>query len=144
MKEINFILEKDIKTIPLGSSLICNTNLHPVIAYGKLKNLFGEPTLETKNLEEQYYYCLSALMESDKKIYVYVYNGGSGPAIGGLQDKDSKIAAQKLTEIIQNADTADYHYEGYYLDTSSKIQMGIKNGNPYFKEEPCENIPPMW
>lgn len=66
MKEINFNLEKDINTIPAGSSLICNIEFHPAIVYGKLKSLFGEPTIETINLEEQYYYCLSAQMESGK------------------------------------------------------------------------------
>ena len=144
MKEINFILEKDINTIPAGSSLICNIEVHPAIVYGKLKSLFGEPTIETKNLEEQYYYCLSAQIESDKKICIYAYSGGSGPAIGGLSDTDSKIAAQTLIEMIQNADVVDYHYEGYYLDTESKVQKGIKDGTPYYEEEYCEDIPPMW
>ena len=45
--------------------------------------------------------------------------------------------------MIQNADMADYHYEGYYLDTSSKIQMGIKDGTPYYEEEFCEDIPAL-
>lgn len=102
MKEIDFNLEKDINTISQGSSLICNIELHPVIVYGKLKSLFGEPTIETKNLEEQYYYCLSVQMESGKRICIYAYSGGSGPAIGGLTDVDSKMAAQKLLEMIKN------------------------------------------
>uniref|UniRef100_UPI004055BEBC hypothetical protein n=1 Tax=Agathobacter sp. TaxID=2021311 RepID=UPI004055BEBC len=102
MKEIKFNLEKDINTIPAGSSLICNIEFHPAIVYDKLKSLFGEPTIETINLEEQYYYCLSVQMESGKKIYIYVYSGGSGPAIGGLADTDSKMAAQTLIEMIQN------------------------------------------
>lgn len=115
-----------------------------MLVYGKLKSLFGEPTIEMKNLEEQYYYCLSAQIESFKKIYIYVYSGGSGPAIGGLADEESKMAAQKLLEMIQDADMVDYHYEGYYLDTSSKVEMGIKDGKPYYEEEFCEDIPPMW
>ena len=36
---------------------------------------------------------------------------------------------------------ADYQYEGYYQDLDLKISMGIKNGVPYYNEEPCEEIP---
>lgn len=144
MHEYQFVLEKDQSKIPAGSSLICWIDVEPVLVYGKLRRLFGEPTYETLSLENQYCYCLSAKDESGRELCIYAYNGSSGPAVGGLHTKESGLAAEQLLKMIQSAPTADYSYEGYYLDGSSKISMGIKDGIPFFSEEECEEIPDLW
>ena len=77
-----------------------------------------------------------------KKIYLEVYEGSSGPAIGGLNNAESLQAAETLKKLIEESEeVADYQYEGYYLDLDSKITMGIKDGVPYYNEEFCEEIP---
>ena len=76
------------------------------------------------------------------KIYLEVYEGSSGPAIGGLNNAESLQAAETLKKLIEESEeVADYQYEGYYLDLDSKITMGIKDGVPYYNEEFCEEIP---
>lgn len=117
-------------------------DLEPVIAYGRLRALFGEPNYETQNFEDAYSYILFVESESSEKIYLEVYEGSSGPAIGGLNNAESLQAAETLKKLIEESEeVADYQYEGYYLDLDSKITMGIKDGVPYYNEEFCEEIP---
>ena len=85
---------------------------------------------------------LDVLSESSEKIYLEVYEGSSGPAIGGLNNAESLQAAETLKKLIEESEeVADYQYEGYYLDLDSKITMGIKDGVPYYNEEFCEESP---
>ena len=121
-----------------GSSLICHFSDDPVLVYGKLKTLFGEPLYETASLEEHFYYCISAQGESGNEICIYAYSGSSGPAVGGFHDEESIKAANQLVELVQKTKPTDYDYVGYYLDTNSKISQGIKNGVPYYEEEILE------
>ncbi len=106
-----------------------------VLCLGQLKTLFGEPLYVTKDLEDQYAYCILAVTESGKEIYLHVYSGPSGPAIGGRQEKDSKEAADALAELIVQAKPSDYEYEGIYCDGPSIVKAGIRNGQPYWQEE---------
>ena len=131
------------KLIHLGSSKICNISndfslKQDALFYGKLRRLFGEPIYETKNLEEKYAYCITTTAEDGKEIVLEVYSGSSGPAIGGLQDQESKTAANQLKETIQKAAPADYDYIGFYYDGPSKVHMGVKNGVPFGEEEELE------
>ncbi|MBQ3010226.1 MAG: hypothetical protein IJA20_05930 [Methanocorpusculum sp.] len=130
-----FKLEKSLNAIPNGSSQICHIPEQPAVAYGKLRALFGEPTCETENLEEQYYYCLTGTDEQGNTASIYAYSGASGPAIGGLQDIASTAAAEQLVNMLRDIMPADYAYTGYYLDGPAKVQMGIKDGAPYMEEE---------
>lgn len=130
-----FKLEKSLDAIPGGSSQICHIPEHPAVAYGKLRALFGEATCETENLEEQYYYCLTGTDEQGNMVSLYAYSGASGPAIGGLQDVASAVAAEQLVNMIREATPVDYSYAGYYLDGPTKVSMGIKDGAPYMEEE---------
>ena len=137
-------LQKDtsLTSIPENSSNLTNLDLEPVIAYGRLRALFGEPNYETQNFEDAYSYILFVESESSEKIYLEVYEGSSGPAIGGLNNAESLQAAETLKKLIEESEeVADYQYEGYYLDLDSKITMGIKDGVPYYNEEFCEEIP---
>ena len=63
-----------------------------------------------------------------------MYCASSGPAIGGLNDKNSYIAAQELATYIRQSPTADYEYKGYYLDTMSKVHYSVQNGVPSWEE----------
>ena len=88
----------------------------------------------TNNLENQFRYVIKATNEKGDVLFLEAYCAGSGPAIGGIQDNDSKEAAYELATYIRHSKTLDYDYEGYYLDAPSKVQHGIKNGEPYWEE----------
>ena len=138
----DFQKDTSLTSIPENSSNLTNLDLEPVIAYGRLRALFGEPNYETQNFEDAYSYILFVESESSEKIYLEVYEGSSGPAIGGLNNAESLQAAETLKKLIEESEeVADYQYEGYYLDLDSKITMGIKDGVPYYNEEFCEEIP---
>ena len=138
----DFQKDTSLTSIPESNGKLLNLDLESVIAYGRLRALFGEPNYETQNSEDAYSYILFVEPESSEKIYLEVYEGSSGPAIGGLNNAESLQAAETLKKLIEESEeVADYQYEGYYLDLDSKITMGIKDGVPYCNEEFCEEIP---
>lgn len=140
----DFKKDTSLTSIPESSGKLLNLDLEPVIAYGRMRALFGEPNYETQNFEDAYSYILFVEPESSKKIYLEVYEGSSGPAIGGLNNAESQQAAETLKKLIEESDeVADYQYEGYYLDFDSKISMGIKDGVPYYNEGFCDEIPEL-
>ena len=138
----DFQKDTSLTSIPESNGKLLILDLESVIAYGRLRALFGEPNYETQNSEDAYSYILFVEPESSEKIYLEVYEGSSGPAIGGLNNAESLQAAETLKKLIEESEeVADYQYEGYYQDLDLKISMGIKNGVPYYNEEPCEEIP---
>ena len=138
----DFQKDTSLTSIPESNGKLLNLDLESDIAYGRLRALFGEPNYETQNSEDAYSYILFVEPESSEKIYLEVYEGSSGPAIGGLNNAESLQAAETLKKLIEESEeVADYQYEGYYQDLDLKISMGIKNGVPYYNEEPCEEIP---
>ncbi len=127
----DFKKDTSLTEIPESTGNLLNLELDPVIAYGRMRALFGEPNYETQNFEDAYSYILLVEPEASQKMYLEVYEGSSGPAIGGLNNAESLQAAEALKKLIEESDeVADYHYEGYYLDLDSKISMGIQDGVP--------------
>lgn len=126
----------------MPSSNICsiyefdeNFEKNCVMVLGQLKYLFGKPRYVTNNLENQFSYIIKAINEKTKDcLFLEVYSASSGPAIGGLNDSNSRLAAQELAIYIRQSPTVDYDYEGYYLDTMSKVHYSIQNGVPSWKE----------
>lgn len=108
------------------------------LVLGRLRTLFGQPLYLTENLEEQYSYCVRAEGPEGGPIYLEAYSGASGPAIGGAWGEREQKAADALAACIQAASPEDYDYEGYYMDGPSRVRMGVKNGTPYFEEEPLD------
>ena len=106
-----------------------------VLCFGQLKTLFGEPLYITEDMEDQYSYCILAVSKEGKEVYLHVYNGPSGPAIGGKHDSDSLAAADELAELITSAEASDYEYEGVYWDGPCIVRQGVRNGVPYNEEE---------
>lgn len=126
----------------MPSSNICsiyefdeNFEKNCVMVLGQLKHLFGKPRYVTNNLENQFSYIIKAINEETKDcLFLEVYAASSGPAIGGLNDSNSRLAAQELDIYIRQSPTVDYNYEGYYLETMSKVHYSIQNGEPSWKE----------
>lgn len=129
------------KDFYMPSSNICsiyeldaNSEKNDAMVLGQLKYLFGDPNYITNDLENQFSYVIKATDEKGDFLLLEAYRSGSGPAIGGLKDSSSKIAAHELAIYIRQSKTIDYDYEGYYLDAQSKVCHGIKNGVPYWEE----------
>ena len=125
----------------MPSSNICsiyeldeNSEKNCVMVLGQLKYLFGQPRYITNNLENQFSYIIKAIDENGDCLLLEVYCGSSGPAIGGLHDSISHLAAQELAMYIRQSPTEDYDYEGYYLDTMSKVHYSVQKGVPSWEE----------
>ncbi len=142
MSGFAFVLNKEMNFTD-GSSHICSiakgySGEEFALIYGQLRALFGEPNYESKDLENQYSYCLKATDEQGETVVIEVYSGSSGPAIGGMKDEKSRLAAAALIEKINEAKPADYEYEGYYMDGPSKVRQGVKDGKAFYQEEEIE------
>ncbi len=106
---------------------------------GQVKTLFGEPDYITKDNENMFSCMVSATDKEGNVIYLDIYYGPSGPAIGGdYNDEESSKAAAELSNLIIQAEPTDYDWEGYYIDIPVKINMGVKNGKPYNNSEILE------
>lgn len=82
-------------------------------------------------MENLFSYCVSATSEDGTTVYLDVYCA----AIGGKQDKVSKEAAQDLTAYIRQAEPVDYSCRCYYMDGPTVLDIGIKDGHPFYHEE---------
>ena len=60
---------------------------------GQAMALFGEPDYMTKDYENIFTTSIMAVNEDGETVYLYVYHGPSGPAIGGKNDEKSRSAA---------------------------------------------------
>ncbi len=146
MDQYRFTAEASRDPMPMLSSRIRNIlegfspdyGRQTALVLGRLRALFGEPLYVTENLEEQYSYCVRVEGSDGGTVYLEVYRGSSGPAIGGGYGEASQKAADALAAYIQAASPADYDYEGYYLDGPSRVRMGVKNGEPYYDERPLD------
>ena len=122
----DFKKDTSLTSIPENSSNLTNLDLEPVIAYGRLRALFGEPNYETQNFEDAYSYILFVESESSEKIYLEVYEGSSGPAIGGLNNAESLQAAETLKKLIEESEeVADYDMVEYGIGTCFFSDSGI-------------------
>ena len=100
----DFQKDTSLTSIPESNGKLLNLDLESVIAYGRLRALFGEPNYETQNSEDAYSYILFVEPESSEKIYLEVYEGSSGPAIGGLNNAESLQAAETLKKLIEESE----------------------------------------
>lgn len=125
--------------LSMPRSKICNvyemeTERESSLFLGQVKTLFGEPDYITENYEEMFSCAVAAKDQDGNMLYLEIYSGPSGAAIGGGNDEASEKAANELSRLIMNAEPTDYDWEGVYSDIPVNIQMGVKNGKPYYKE----------
>ena len=110
------------------------------IAYGQARSLFGEPAYTTEDLENLYEYNIVATDKKGNEVYLYIYNGPTGPAIGGdTNDPAAEAAAKQLVKVIQKAEPADFYCEAYYFDGPTKLTIEVKNGKPKVTEVPLND-----
>lgn len=125
--------------LPMPRSKICNvyeveTEQESSLFLGQVKTLFGEPDYITENYEEMFSCAIVAKDQDGNRVYLEVYSGASGAAIGGANDDASEKAAKELARLIIDAKPTDYDWKGVYNDIPVKIKIGVKNGKPYYEE----------
>lgn len=100
---------------------------------GQVLALFGEPDYITKNNENLFSLAVCGKRGDGEEVFLEIYYGPSGPAIGGGNEWTDKTAAFQLSELIMNTIPIDYEWTSVYQDIPTKIKMGVKNGVPYYK-----------
>lgn len=88
-------------------------------------------------MENLYSYCISATDKNNNTVYLDVYSGPSGPAVGG--HRNCVEAARQLADYILQTNPADYRYEGEY-ENEIIVKMGVKDGCPYYEEEEKRSV----
>ena len=104
--------------------------------YGKLLTAFGDPAYTTNDFEDIYTYIVEAVCEDGERRVFSVYEGPTGPAIGGTEREQK--AAKAMIDYVSGLKPTDYEQEGYYFDGPTKIRRGVAGGEPFFSEVPVE------
>lgn len=103
---------------------------------GALLTLFGEPLIKSQEAESAYDYVIEATDEDNNTWILTVYEGPSGPAIGGDIRVDSiKNVAKNLLNLIESTEPADFEEVLICGDYNTKIRYGCKDGLCYYQEE---------
>jgi hypothetical protein len=102
---------------------------------GALLQLFGAPSHTTSLAEESYDYMIEATDEHGSTWVFTVYEGSSGPAIGGNGSAEGAIqAVGALVALIESTPPADFEATIYYEDTDWTVIYGCKDGVCYYHE----------
>ena len=104
---------------------------------GQVVTMFGDRNV-TNNHEALLSYIVAAEDEAGEVIYLEVYFGPSGPAIGGSDGENYDKAAEELEEVIRNIEPIDYECECTYFDLfpfGGGTVMGTKDGKGYYRTE---------
>ena len=101
---------------------------------GQVVTLFGAESL-TKNNEDLISYAVAAENENGDVIYLEVYYGPSGPAIGGQDGENYEEAAKELEDIIRNTVPIDFESVSVYEDVGVSLRMGTKNGKGFYETD---------
>lgn|GEM_PF-2105688 len=122
----------------------------PAKTQGQLLHLFGEPLFITPDYENIYSYLIIATDHNGTEYLLEAYHGPSGPAIGGNGDIPGiREAAKELERYVLQADTADFEWEGYYLDIPVRIHHKIENGiisyaDAFMTDEEAYEVSEAW
>ena len=111
---------------------------------GQVLSRFGEPDYTTEDNEDLFSKAVSAEDKDGNVIYLEVYYGQSGPAIGGdvfERREESRKAADALAEYIMAAEPKDFESKSVYGDFGVTLKMGVENGKPYYITDFPEGIP---
>lgn len=104
---------------------------------GQVVTMFGDENV-TNDHEALLSYIVAAEDEAGDVIYLEVYFGPSGPAIGGSAGENYAKAAEELESVIRGIEPIDYECECTYfdlIDIGGGAIMGTKNGKGYYRME---------
>lgn len=103
---------------------------------GQVLSRFGEPDYITEDNENLFSKAVSAEDKNGNSVYLEIYYGPSGPAIGGdVGSDESRKAADELAEFIMSAEPKDFEYKSVYEDFGVTVTMGVGNGKPYYQSD---------
>lgn len=124
--------------LPDGRSKICGlyddkSSEYHSLFIGQTLSRFGEPDYTTENNEDLFSKAVSAEDKDGNVLYLEVYYGPSGPAVGGdVHSEECRKAADELAEYIMSAEPKDFEYTSVYEDLGVTIRMGVENGKPFY------------
>ena len=104
---------------------------------GQVVTMFGDRNV-TKDHEALLSYVVAAEDGAGEVIYLEVYYGPSGPAIGGSEGENYAKAAEELENVIRSIEPIDYECECTYFDLfpfGGGTVMGTKDGKGYYRAE---------
>lgn len=104
---------------------------------GQVVTMFGDENV-TGDHEALLSYVVAAEDASGEVIYLEVYFGPSGPAIGGSAGENYDKAAEELEKVIRSIEPMDYECECTYfdlIDIGGGTIMGTKDGKGYYRME---------
>ena len=104
---------------------------------GQVVTMFGDENV-TGDYEALLSYIVAAEDASGEVIYLEVYFGPSGPAIGGSAGENYDKAAEELEKVIRSIEPMDYECECTYydlIDIGGGTIMGTKDGKGYYRME---------
>ena len=104
---------------------------------GQVVTMFGDRNV-TNDYEALLSYIVAAEDEAGDVIYLEVYFGPSGPAIGGSAGDNYAKAAEELETVIRSIEPIDYECECTYFDLfpfGGGTVMGTKDGKGYYRTE---------
>lgn len=104
---------------------------------GQVVTMFGDRNV-TNDHEALLSYIVAAENEAGDVIYLEVYFGPSGPAIGGSEGENYAKAAEELEAVICSIEPIDYECECTYFDLfpfGGGTVMGTKDGKGYYRTE---------
>lgn len=103
---------------------------------GQVLSRFGEPDYVTEDNENLFSKAVSAEDKNGNTVYLEIYYGPSGPAIGGdVSSEECRKAADELAEFIMSAEPKDFEYKSVYEDFGVTVTMGVENGKPYYQSD---------
>lgn len=108
------------------------------LTIGRVIACFGEPDYTTEDMEDLYSCAVSAIAENGETVYLEIYFGPSGNAIGG--NDGGKKAAEELREWIQKAEPADFKMGCVYEDVGVSVTYSVKDGVPVYESEMPEDM----
>lgn len=108
--------------------------------WGRAITVFGQPDWTDEDWENMYSYLIVAEEEQGNGIYLEVYHGSSGSAIGGYKGENYKQAAEELAQLILSAEPSDYEWKGCYYDIPVNMKYTVRDGKAYVEYEYPEDM----
>ncbi len=105
---------------------------------GQVITLFGDKGTSEDN-EALFDYTIAAENKDGDVIYLTLYYGPSGPAIGGYDGDNYMEAAKELEEIVRSTEPIDFECASVYEDVGVTIRMGTRNGKGFYETEMPED-----
>lgn len=105
---------------------------------GQVITLFGDKGTSEDN-EALLDYTIAAENKEGDVIYLTLYYGPSGPAIGGYNGDNYMEAAKELEKIVRSTEPIDFECESVYEDFGVTIRMGTRNGQGFYETEMPED-----